>query len=698
MKSFLFISMVFVFFSCGGSDDQNANQVLVNMEPATAEACPDGGIEIFSGVDLDGNGTLDTEEITDSQVVCNGVGEDGQDGEDGKDTLFLAENEPEGSNCTYGGKALHYGRDINDNGLLDSDEIEGTTYVCNGDPGEGFNSLISIMEEEPGTNCTYGGQALRTGLDANNDGLLQPGEVDSTVYVCNGANGYSSLVRQEDEPAGPNCTYGGKAIHSGLDLDTNDYLDPGEVQSSSFVCNGADGADGYNNLSNTQEMESGTECPNGGQLLSTGLDINSNNTLDASEIMNQSYICNGENGGMEEVQVSNAIWGGVCQAGGLKVETGVDVDNNGTLDASEITETQYVCNRVVEVAQTAIGASSSCMLLTTGKIYCKGAITENTVVDENGPLATIAGIDNAVTLNLGSGFGCFTKPDGTLWCWNRNNYGQLGDGTTTDKFTPVQVIGLSSVASTTAEGNHTCAVKTDGTAWCWGRNENGQLGDGTTTNKLTPVQVSGLGSVVSISAGVFHTCALKTDGTVWCWGQNTYGQLGDGTTTDKLTPVQVNDLSSVNSIGAGFYHTCAVKTDGISWCWGRNNSGQLGDGTTTDKNTPVQVIGLSSVDSISGGVLHTCAVKADNTLWCWGHNSNGELGDGTNSEKHTPIQVEGLSSVDSISSNGYHNCAVKTDGTVWCWGYNYSGQLGDGTTENKSLPVKFLIDMQELFL
>jgi hypothetical protein len=103
MKRFLLISLAFVFVSCGGSDGKNADQVLVNMEGATAEDCPEGGVEIFSGVDLNKDGLLDDDEITDTQVICHGEdgtdGTDGQNGTDGYDTLFLAEDEAEGTNC-----------------------------------------------------------------------------------------------------------------------------------------------------------------------------------------------------------------------------------------------------------------------------------------------------------------------------------------------------------------------------------------------------------------------------------------------------------------------------------------------------------------------------------------------------------------------------------------------------------------------
>jgi len=362
-------------------------------------------------------------------------------------------------------------------------------------------------------------------------------------------------------------------------------------------------------------------------------------------------------------------------------------------------------NRTTPVAVTGLtgwvravsGGSHHTCAVTAGSVVCWGYNTYGQLGDGsqgNRPAPVVVTGLASGDGSVGGGYGqtCTVSTTGMLRCWGRNDRGQVGDGTTTNHVMPVTVSGLNAgVAAVAVGGDHTCALTTAGAVHCWGSNAYSQLGDGTSTNRSTPVQVTGLTSgIVAVAAGGYHTCALTGSGAVLCWGDNSAGQLGDGTTTSRAVPVYVSGMAGgATALAGGTWHTCAVSNGGRVRCWGNNIRGPLGDGTETDRPTPVMVIGLAGgVARVSAGDAHSCALTTGGAVWCWGDNSYGQLGDGTMTGRLVPVAVSGLGSgTADLSSGVFHNCAVDSAGAAWCWGLNDDGQLGDGTTADRTTPV-----------
>jgi alpha-tubulin suppressor-like RCC1 family protein len=352
----------------------------------------------------------------------------------------------------------------------------------------------------------------------------------------------------------------------------------------------------------------------------------------------------------------------------------------------------------------ASGGYHTCALAANGTVRCWGAnnsgeLGVGTTAERQAPVQ-VSGLGGNIQAVAAKGaYTCALTATGAVRCWGDNSRGQLGDGTTVQRRTPVTVTGLGSGVQAIAPGNqHTCALNAAGGVLCWGDNLHGQLGDGTTAQRLAPVAVSGLGSGVrAISAGGDHTCAVTTTGAVLCWGDNIAGQLGDGTIVQRTTPVPVSGLGSgVQAIALGYYHSCALSTAGAVSCWGYNAVGALGDGTTGDANqdrlTPVPVVGLGSgVRGIAAGYEHTCAATTTGAALCWGWNVHGQLGDNSTTQRLSPVPVTGLGSgVLALSGGVFHTCAMVTGGAVSCWGANNARQLGDGTTTERLTPVPVL--------
>ncbi|MFE7869040.1 RCC1 domain-containing protein [Micromonospora humida] len=323
--------------------------------------------------------------------------------------------------------------------------------------------------------------------------------------------------------------------------------------------------------------------------------------------------------------------------------------------------------------------------------------------------------------------------NGTVVTWGENFFGQLGDGTNARRTTAVRVCAvgqsapcsrfLTGVIAIAANRNDNLALLRDHTVVAWGYNSFGQLGDGTWTNRTTPVRVCAVGQVApcgrflsgvrSIAAGWTHTLAAMENGSAVAWGWNGQGQLGDGTTATRLTPVKVcavgqvapcgKFLSGVRSVAAGWGHSLAVVGNALAVAWGRNYEGQLGDGTTVGRTTPVRVCAvgqvapcdqfLYAVNAIAGGEFHSMSLRGDGGPVGWGANYVGELGDGTVVNRAIPVRVcavgeiapchRFLYGIRHIAVGASHSMAQLSSGGVLGWGFNGYGQLGNGTWDTR---------------
>ena len=354
------------------------------------------------------------------------------------------------------------------------------------------------------------------------------------------------------------------------------------------------------------------------------------------------------------------------------------------------------------------GENHTCAITGSGGLKCwgyngfgqlgNGSTTQSTVpVDVSGLTSGVSAVAN------GAFHTCAILTTGGVKCWGRNDQGQLGNGANAQQNVAVNVSSLSSgVKAIDAGYLHTCALLTNGGLKCWGYNPFGQLGDGGTTSRNVPADVLGMTSGVGdIATGQYHTCATTLTGGGKCWGYNAFGQLGDGTTTQRTQAINVAGQAnlfltpSIVAASAGGYGSCGLTASKGIKCWGLDDWQQLGenDGAATSRSAPVDVSGLiSGVVQVSNGRLHACAVLNDGSVKCWGYNGEGELGDGSTTQRTAPTDVSGFGSgsggsITGISGGYQSTCALLSSGGIKCFGWNGYGQLGEGSTNNRSAPT-----------
>jgi alpha-tubulin suppressor-like RCC1 family protein len=323
----------------------------------------------------------------------------------------------------------------------------------------------------------------------------------------------------------------------------------------------------------------------------------------------------------------------------------------------------------------------------------RGQLGDGTTTDRHTPVRVASGLTGISQVAGGNSHSLFLLANGEAYGAGENNYGRLGDGTGTDRHTPVRVAsGLANISQVAAGNYHSLFLLANGEAYGAGWNERGRLGDGTWTNRHTPVRVaSGLTGISQVAGGGSHSLFLLANGEAYGAGQNRYGELGDGTTTDRHTPVRVaSGLTGISQVAGGGSHSLFLLANGEAYGAGSNYDGQLGDGTTTDRHTPVRVAsGLKGISQVAGGGSHSLFLLANGEAYGAGQNTRGQLGDGTTTERHTPVRVaSGLTNISQVAAGGDHSLFLLANGEAYGAGWNRYGQLGDGTTTARYTPVR----------
>ena len=405
---------------------------------------------------------------------------------------------------------------------------------------------------------------------------------------------------------------------------------------------------------------------------------------------------------------------------GYKAQARCYVDSSTYGSSYEGSEGTYT-NYKPWTSQISVSYNDTCAITSDSQVYCWGwnafgELGNNLTANSPIPVAvSTAGVlsgKTVLSLSTGNNHSCVIASNNLAYCWGANWYGNLGTGSGSDSFIPIAVSTSGVLNGLTIKlidaGNyHTCAIASNNLAYCWGSNDYGELGNNSTTQSNIPVAVNGGLTMSKITAGEGHTCAITVSNLAYCWGRNIYGQLGNNSTTQSNIPVAVNTTGvlsgkTIKSIKASKEHSCVIASDNLAYCWGSNWFGELGVstnvGTINPNSVPVAVdrtgvLSGKTILSIATGVFHTCVIASDNKIYCWGDNTYGQLGNNSTTQSSAPVAVStagvlsGKTIVSISTSDGIHTCATDSDSKLYCWGSNVYGELGNNSTTQSNIPI-----------
>ena len=326
--------------------------------------------------------------------------------------------------------------------------------------------------------------------------------------------------------------------------------------------------------------------------------------------------------------------------------------------------------------------------------------------------------ETIIQTSIGLGQSIVLTSKNRVFTWGSNNYGQLGDGTTEYKYTPVDITSSfkldegESIIQVSSGMYYSSAITSEGRIFTWGRNNYGQLGDGTTEDKFIPVDITSLFNlnegelIIQVSLGGEHSSVITSEGRIFTWGLNYFDQLGIGPLPDSIVPFEITskfELSigeTIIQVSLGFWHSTVLTSEGRIFTFGANNYGQLGVGTTSFNQGHVREITSQfnlddeeTIVQVSLGSDHSSALTSRGRLFVWGRNDSGQIGDGTTENilipKDISLQLNLMDgeTVIKVSLGSLHSSVLTSNSQVLTWGYNYSGQIGDGTTYDRYYPV-----------